>query len=215
MNQNFTDITIVLDRSGSMQSIRGDIIGGYNQFIDDQKSIPGTAALSLAQFDNQYEVVHSGIDIKDVPDLTGETFVPRGSTALFDAIGRTINQTGARLAKMSETDRPGKVVFVIITDGMENASQEFTRGQINEMISHQEEKYSWEFVFLAANQDAIATGGEMGVRQNKAMTYAHNSAGVMRAMKSMSGHMREYRMGNVNDIAFTEEDRKDQADAGA
>lgn len=121
MNTNLTDITVVIDRSGSMASCRADAQGGLNTFIKTQASEPGEALLTLVQFDNQYEIVHRGVPIKDVPKFA---LVPRGGTALFDALGRAINDTGARLAAMQEADRPGLVMFAIVTDGDENSSRE-------------------------------------------------------------------------------------------
>jgi len=129
-----TDITVVLDRSGSMESIAGDVIGGLNTFVRAQAQVEGEACFTLVQFDDHYEVVHAHVPVQDVPPLTDQTYVPRGSTALLDAIGRTIVATGARLAMMAEADRPQVVIFAVQTDGLENASREFTRQQVFDMI---------------------------------------------------------------------------------
>jgi len=169
MRQDLTDITMVIDRSGSMQSIRTDAEGGINSFIEQQKLEPGEALLTLVQFDTEYEFVHSGTLIKQVSAFA---LVPRGSTALLDAVGRAINETGARLAAMSEADRPALVVFVIVTDGQENSSREFTRDKIREMIEHQQSVYKWQFTFLAANQDAFAEGASMGIAQDGIAAYS-------------------------------------------
>ncbi len=163
MRTDLTDITMVIDRSGSMQSIRTDAEGGINSFIEQQKQEPGEANLTLVQFDTEYEFVHSGVPIKQVPAFK---LIPRGSTALLDAVGRAINETGARLAAVAESQRPGLVVFVIVTDGQENSSREFTRDQIRTMVEHQQSAYKWQFTFLAANQDAFAAGGSMGIAQD-------------------------------------------------
>lgn len=211
MKKNYTEIVVVLDRSGSMQSIKDDTIGGFNRFLKDQKAVPGTAAITLAQFDDQYEVVLNGVPIADAKELTGETFVPRGWTALLDAIGRTINTTGARLASMADEDRPEKVVFVIITDGEENRSKEFNSQQINEMIDHQRETYKWEFVFLGANQDAIKVARSMGIHQANAMTFAADSAGVSSSYDSFSDNVAKYRSGVSKDASFSAEDRQKQS----
>jgi Mg-chelatase subunit ChlD len=211
---DFTDISVVLDRSGSMESVRSDTIGGFNTFLKEQQACPGRANLSLIQFDDHYEVVHASKTIGEVPALTSQTFVPRGSTALLDAIGRTINDTGARLSAMDEESRPGKVVVVILTDGHENSSHEFTKAKINEMITRQREAYAWEFVFLGANQDAIAVGQGMGFVGANAMTYAPNAAGTEAAFVATSANLRSYRTGTSTTTGYSDADREAQKRAG-
>jgi len=217
MRNDLADVSFVLDRSGSMSSVREDTIGGFNSFIEAQQKLPGECLATLMQFDDQHDVLYSGKPIKDVPKLTAETFVPRRSTALLDAIGRTIVATGARLAAMPEADRPEKVMFVILTDGGENASREFNRKQIFDMIKLQTETYKWDFVFIGANQDAIATGASLGVMAGKSMTYASNSAGTKAAFESMSAYVGAARAcaGPLSETKFTAADRDEQAKAGA
>jgi Mg-chelatase subunit ChlD len=186
MNNDAIDITIVLDRSGSMASVREDTIGGFNSFLEEQKAVPGSAALTLVQFDDQYEVLYEGRRLQDVPLLSAQTFVPRGSTALLDAIGRTVYATGIRLAAQPEHERPGKVLFVIMTDGEENASREFSRRQVFDMLTHQHEKYQWEVVFIGANQDAVATGASYGIPQTNSLNYAATPAGTRRMNAALS-----------------------------
>lgn len=188
-----TDIAVVLDRSGSMQSIKDATLDGFNKFLEEQKAAPGECSLTLVQFDDHYEVVHKAIDIKDVPHLTASTFVPRGTTALLDAMGKLINDTGARLQSIPEDQRPDKVIFVVITDGAENASREFKREQIFEMVSHQRDKYSWEFVFLGANIDSIATATSLGFQGSNAMNYVASDKGTRSAWVSLSNSMTSYR----------------------
>lgn len=171
MRSDLTDITLVVDRSGSMGSIREDAEGGVNAFIEEQKRADGEAVLTLVQFDTEYEFLHRGVPINEVEPYK---LAPRGMTALLDAVGRAINETGGRLAAMPEEQRPGLVIFVIVTDGLENSSSEFTRDQIREMIQHQQEKYNWQFTFLGADQDAFAEAGAMGI----------DSAGVASFSKS-------------------------------
>jgi hypothetical protein len=144
MKTDLTDITLVVDRSGSMEAVREDAEGGVNAFLREQAQQPGEALLTLVQFDTEYEFVHKGISVKDAPAYK---LVPRGCTALLDAVGRAINETGDRLAKMAETDRPGLVVFVIVTDGLENSSHEFTKVKVQEMIDRQQNQYHWQFTF--------------------------------------------------------------------
>ena len=209
--QNHTDITIVLDRSGSMSSVAGDTIGGFNRFLKDQKEAPGTANLVLHQFDHAFETPIPSKNIQSVPDLTSATFIPRGNTALLDAIGRAIVDTGSRLSSSPAE----KVVFVIITDGFENASHEYTQTKINEMITHQREKYAWEFVFLGANQDAIKAGVSLGMSANNSMTYAANAAGTCAAFAATSSNLRSMRSGESKTMAYSADDRDEQLKAGA
>lgn len=206
MRTDLTDITMVIDRSGSMQSIRTDAEGGINSFIEQQKQEPGETLLTLVQFDTEYEFVHSGVPVKQIPAFT---LVPRGSTALLDAVGRAINETGARLAAMAESQRPALVVFVIVTDGAENSSREFTLDQIRTMVEHQQSAYKWQFTFLAANQDAFAAGGSMGIAQDGIAAY---SMGKVRgswdaAAKKMSRMRKAAGEGAAVDNKFTDEER--------
>ena len=206
MRTDLTDITLVIDRSGSMQSIRTDAEGGINSFIEQQKQEPGEANVTLVQFDTDYEFVHSGVPVKQIPVFT---LVPRGSTALLDAVGRAVNETGARLAAVDESQRPGLVVFVIVTDGQENSSREFTRDQIRKMVEHQQSAYKWQFTFLAANQDAFAAGGSMGIAQDGIAAY---SMGKVRgswdaAAKKMSRMRKAAGEGAAVDNKFTDEER--------
>lgn len=207
MKQNHTDIAIVLDRSGSMVTIHDDTIGGFNQFLEDQQKAEGEATLTLVQFDHEYEVVYDNVPIKEVKPLSPETFVPRGSTALLDAIGRTINSVGARLAKTPEQDRPKKVICVVITDGHENASKEFTRDKVFEMITHQREKYSWEFVFMGANQDAINAGMSMGISAQNSLTYSADGASTRNLYGALSQNVSAVRSGHVGSMAWTDQQR--------
>lgn len=188
MRKDFTDITLVVDRSGSMEAIRQDAMGGVNRFILDQAEKPGDAVLTLVQFDTEYEFVHRAVPIKSVPPYV---LTPRGGTALLDAVGRAINETGERLANMPEANRPGLVVFVVMTDGEENSSKEFSKTQIKEKISHQQDKYGWQFVFLGANQDAFAEAGAMGMQAQAAANFTPGK--VLHAMAAASasvGRMR-------------------------
>jgi hypothetical protein len=197
-----------------MESVRSDTIGGFNAFLADQLDEGDEATITLAQFDNIYEVVYLAIPLTNARPLDNSTFVPRGSTALLDAIGRTIQDTGKRLEALAEDRRPEKVVFVILTDGLENASNEFTAHKVNDMISHQREVYKWEFVFLGANQDAITTAANIGIRAANSLTYAANSDGVQKAFRSMSKQLLKYRKGASAQVEFEEEDREEQRKAG-
>jgi uncharacterized protein YegL len=208
MRSDLADVTLVVDRSGSMARIREDAEGGVNTFIREQAKQPGEALLSLVQFDTEYEFVLRGMPIKQVPPYK---LTPRGNTALLDAVGRAINETGERLAKMAEADRPGLVVFVITTDGLENSSKEFSKAQVKELIECQQSKYNWQFIFLGANQDAFAEAGGMGVGHAGAANYALDKVhAAWRATSANVGRMRKQRSNEetVNN-EFTDSERED------
>lgn len=196
MDINYTDISIVLDVSGSMHKIKSDTIGGFNSFLNDQKKLKGKCTLTLAKFNHGYIMPYFGIDINKVSELTDYTFLPNGNTALYDAIGRTIESTGHRLSMMPSTERPSNVIFVILTDGEENCSVNYSYSKIKEMIEHQQTKYSWSFVFLGANQDAIATAGGLGIKAGNALTYTHDSEGACFAFNTVSSNIASYRNGS-------------------
>ena len=214
MKQNHTDITIVLDRSGSMASVADDTIGGFNRFLDDQRKAPGSAAITLHQFDDQFETPIKAQDVKSAPELSGKTFVPRGNTALLDAIGRAIGDTGARM-QAAGNDCAAKVVVVIITDGQENASHEYNHAKVFEMIGHQRDKYKWEFVFLGANQDAIKAATHLGMAAGNAMNYAANALGTSKAFAATSANLCAVRSGQARSMAYSDKDRDEQSKAGA
>jgi hypothetical protein len=212
MKSDYTHIAVILDRTGSMETIRDDTIGGFNAFLNAQKAESSSASLTLVQFDSQdpYEVIYKFIPLPEVPDLTRETFVPRATTPLLDALGRGINDLEKSLADMAEEDRPSRVVMVIITDGQENASREFRKDQIEKMIKEKQEKSAWQFVFLSA--DLAAIGDALATGMHAASTLAHDkdSHGVSAAWASLSRSVAAYRSGQQEDVSFTEEDRTEQ-----
>lgn len=185
MRENLTEMVFVLDRSGSMSGLAADTIGGFNELIEKQKKIEGDAYVTTVLFDHEYEVLHDHVALKEVAPLTDKEYFARGSTALLDAVGRTINAVGVRLAATPEEERPGHVVFVITTDGMENASREYTAKQVREMVEHQQQKYSWQFVFLGANMDAVSEAGKLGISAKYAADFTPSHSGV-RKMYSMA-----------------------------
>lgn len=178
MNTSLTEIVFMLDRSGSMMSLTDDTIGGFNSFIEKQKGEPGEAILTTVLFDDQYEVIHNGVNLKDVRPITKGQYWARGMTAMYDAIGKTINEVGHRLSETPEQYRPGKVIFVITTDGLENASREFTQVKVKEMIQHQTEKYSWDFIFLGANIDSKQQAKNIGISEDYAANYVATAQGT-------------------------------------
>lgn len=215
MKANHADITVVLDRSGSMSSIADDTVGGFNRFLADQKKTAGSCTFTLHQFDHEFETVVPGRDIQSVEPLTSRTFVPRGNTALLDAIGRSIKDTGSRLENASDSERASKVIFVIITDGQENASQEFQHSKIKEMIEHQKKVYSWEFVYLGANQDAISVGAAMGVGASNSSTYSAGKHGTATTYNMMSAKATLFRSGATASMAYSAQDNAEQSAANA
>jgi uncharacterized protein YegL len=186
MKENLTEIICIIDRSGSMESIKNDAIGGFNSFIAKQKEDPDEAQVTIVLFDDHYDVIASGVPIAQVAPLDTTTFVPRGSTALFDAIGKTIDDVGRRLAATPEDARPGTVIVAILTDGEENASHLYSRERIAAMIKQQREVYSWEFIFLAANQDAIASARQISISADDAVPFAPSAAGTAIAFEEMN-----------------------------
>lgn len=226
---NYTHIAFVLDRSGSMSSVRTDTIGGFNKFLEDQKAVEGECTFSLCQFDHEYESLYDFSQIGKVSKLTDETFVPRGWTALYDAIARQIIETGKSLKAMTEDKRPEKVIFVILTDGEENKSIEYAgekgRLAIQDMIKHQTEKYSWEFLFLGANINAELVGGSLGIKLGNSMTFACNADGVdgafgavskgMTTLRSMSKFDYDASVASATYASFSAEDKAYQQSVGA
>ena len=183
-NLSQTEIVVVLDRSGSMGSIAPATVEGFNKFLLEQQNSEGEAFITLIQFDDRYELNYKSIPVKEAaPLILGESFRPRGGTALFDAIGKTIEEL--------QTDRD--VVFVIITDGEENQSKTYKQEAINKMIETQTKEDGWKFLFLAANQDAIKTGGSIGIRGGNSITYAATTDGATNVFASVSANMSSYR----------------------
>lgn len=173
MNPNLTELVYVIDRSGSMCHLTGETVSGYNAFLADQKKVDGQAHLTTVLFDDKYELFCDHEDIQTAKEMTTQDCAARGFTALTDAIGRTINSIGKRLANTPENERPAKVLFMIVTDGYENSSKEFTRSAIRAMIEHQQSVYSWEFLFVGAGIDAYAEASSFGISANNtASTYA-------------------------------------------
>ena len=175
VRRDLTDLTVVLDRSGSMEACREEAENGLNHLVEKQKAEPGDAIFTLVQFDTEYEFVHRGVPIREVPHCR---LVPRGMTALLDAVGRSIAEAGERLKTMAERERPGLVVFVIVTDGQENSSHEFTKPQIRKMIEHQQTVEGWKFVFLGANQDAFAEAQGLGIAPGGVANYTPSKSDV-------------------------------------
>ncbi|MCR8847465.1 VWA domain-containing protein [Rossellomorea sp. SC111] len=177
MNREHTEIIFLLDRSGSMRGLEQETIRGYNSFIEKQRQLTGQTLVTTVLFDDKVEQLWSGMEAGKVR-LTREEYFVRGCTALMDAVGKTIIEVGHRLSHMAEEERPGKVIFVITTDGMENASVEFSAIQVKELISHQQERYNWEFIFLGANINAAEEAMNIGIDIGNAYQFKASSKGV-------------------------------------
>ena len=216
MKKGLTEIIFCVDRSGSMESIQKDMIGGFNAFLKKQREIPSECKVSFFQFDTDNPVVEKVYEKKDIqtaPELTMETFVPRGGTPLYDAVAWVVRHTGERFSTTEESERPEKVLVVIITDGEENSSREWDDKQVKQMIEHQTEKYNWEFVYLGANQDAWSVGGSLGVRSTSSLGYVASQGGVNKLFDSLSNKTAHYRSCTVlagSSISFDDEDKKSQ-----
>lgn len=206
-----TDINIILDRSGSMGEIdvyKPTLIG-FNHFLSQQKELTESARINLYKFNTFYEVVYTDIDVKLAPELTSDTFRPDGGTALLDAIGKTINDVGARLRNMKEADRPQQVIIVVITDGEENSSHEFTKTKVEEMIRHQTDVYKWQFVYIGANLEAIQAGYEYKSFGNNFMDREELTSGglllnagehMVSAFNKLGKSVKSYRGSNVAQV---------------
>lgn len=201
-----TDITVVLDRSGSMASCKEEAEGGLNAFIQKQATEEGETLFSLVQFDHEYEWVHQGVIVQDVDPYVLE---PRGMTALNDAVGTAINETGARLSAMPASERPDLVIFVIVTDGGENSSSEFTGDQVKQMVERQRDEYQWQFTYLGANQDAFAEASKIGILRGATANYVgENSHEVFVAASNNVGRMRGQSVGGQSvSCSYTDEER--------
>lgn len=201
-----THITVILDRTGSMECIRDDTIGGFNTFLDEQKAEEGETTLTLVQFDSQdpYEVIHAFRPISDVSALTRKTFVPRASTPLLDAIGRGINDLESQIAKKEAKERPSNVIMAVITDGQENASKEFTKDRITKMIEEKTEKEDWQFVFLSADLAAIHEAGSLGFKSNAMLPFSSITSGFMSFSKQTSLYRKKFK----EKFSFDDEDRE-------
>ena len=208
MKQGYTHISVILDRSGSMEAIRDDTIGGFNAFLARQKAEPGTATLTLVQFDSQdpYEAIHRFQPIREVPLLTPDTYVPRGGTPLLDAFGRGINDIEKSIADLKEEDRPEKVLFAVVTDGHENASCEFRKDQIEKMVKEKTDKAGWQFVFLSADMAAIHDAQSVGIPDQSTLFFLRTGQGTRDAWAHLSSRTEIYRSGRKEKIGFGKED---------
>lgn len=204
MKSGLTYLIFVIDRSGSMASIRDDMIGGFNTFIKTQRDAKlGDCKVFAYKFDNIYETMFEDIDLNDVPQLDRTNYVPRDMTALYDAVATTIDSMGSRLSAMKEEDRPEKVLVVTITDGEENSSCKFNQQNVSDRIKTQREQFNWDFAYIGANQDAWAVGSSIGYQAGTTLNYVADSGGTAYAFQKLCASTSNYRSTKGAKFAFT------------
>jgi uncharacterized protein YegL len=219
VNQRRNDVTdpeychyaLIVDRSGSVRSIKTELEGGISNFIESQRELPGRATLTLHEFDDQHGTVYDFTPLDDVKPYVVE---PRGMTRLNDAVCLTVNEVGEKLAAMPEDQRPGKVLVLIASDGIENDSKSFSRAQVREMIRHQREVYGWEFTFLGTNQDAFAEAREMGLEHDTSLSFDPTPTSVRKSWDAVSAASTRYRCASVGTrFAYTVVEQEEAAGA--
>ena len=209
MKKGLTELVLILDKSGSMGGLEGDTIGGYNAMLEKQKAVAGECRITTVLFDNYYELLHDRIDLRAVSPITEEEYQVGGSTALLDAIGRTLHKIKSVQKHTADEYRAEKVLFVIITDGAENASREYTSEKIKAQIEHQKAKYGWEFIFLGANIDAVETAARYGIGRDRAQNYYADAMGSKVAYEAVACAASSLRTGMPLGVAWKEEAEAD------
>lgn len=192
--QGLTEIIIVIDKSGSMQPRQMDVIGGFNKFLEEQKKIPGEANIRLTLFDTAYDVGKS-VPLNEAKSLDSNSYMPGGMTALLDAVGRTIDESGKDFASRPENQKPEKVIVVIMTDGEENSSKEYSKQQVKDRITEQQSKWNWEFIFLGANQDAFAEACGLGIKSSNTANFSDSSESYGSVTMGFCNSVSNYRRG--------------------
>ena len=193
MKKNLTELVFILDRSGSMAGMEGDTIGGFNAMIEKQRREAGEALVSTVLFDTRCAVIHDRVDIRDVPVLTERDYCAGGCTALLDAIGGAIHHIGNVHKYARDEDVPEHTLFVITTDGLENASRQYSSDRVKEMIRRRQDKYGWEFLFLGANIDAVETAGRFGIDASRAVDYHADARGIRLNYEALADAVTEVR----------------------
>ena len=207
-NEDYTHIHVLVDRSGSMQLIQSDVIGGFNSLLEKQKAEPGKCTMGYVQFDHEYDPRFKMKPINKVPNLNKDTFEPRGATALWDSWCRAMTDLQEQIISLPQEERPGKVVFVVITDGFENNSTQFKAKDVNLQVSVCKE-LGWHFTFIAANQDAIVEGAKYGVSKDSSLTFGTNSKGVEATYHTVTTGISRMRKGVTKSISYTDTEREE------
>ncbi len=209
MKKGLTEIVFILDRSGSMSGLESDTIGGYNSMLAKQKKEEGEALISTVLFDDKPEVLHDRKPLKDINPITDKEYFVRGCTALLDAVGGAIHHVGNIHKYARPEDVPEKTLFIITTDGMENASKQYSYDKVKKMVERQKKKYHWEFIFLGANMDAVEVAGRFGIPQNRAVRYECDKEGTAlnyKVMSDMVSYARSAASAELMEEAFEEND---------
>lgn len=206
---NITELVFILDRSGSMCGLEADTIGGFNSMVEKQKALEGKCYVSTVLFDDKSDVIHDRLDLQQVPALTDKEYFVRGCTALLDAVGGAIHHIGNVHKYARPEDVPSKTLFVITTDGMENASRKYSLEKVKNMITRQKEKYNWEFLFLGANIDAVETARSFGISEDRAVTYLSDKEGTSLNFKVMDSAIQCYRKSSTISKDWKDDIEKD------
>ena len=214
MKKGFTELVFILDKSGSMAGLESDTIGGFNSMLNKQKELDGECRITTVLFDHRYELLHDRIDIRAVSPMTDREYQVGGTTALLDAIGRTIQKLVIVQKNTAEEYQAENVMFVIITDGAENSSREYSADKVKSMIEHEKKTYGWEFIFLGANIDAVETAGRFGIDPDRAVDYVPDGAGTELNFRAMSETVACFRATGAVPAAPMEAIRKDMRKRG-
>lgn len=214
MKKNLTELVFILDKSGSMSGLEKDTIGGYNSMLEQQRNTDGSCVITTVLFDNYSQLLHDRIDIRAVKPITGKEYYVGGSTALLDAIGKTIEKIVTVQKNTAEDYRAEKVMFIIITDGEENSSRYFSSSQVKKMIKEQKERYGWEFIFLGANIDAVETAAAFGISADRAADYVPDQKGTRLNFCMMSQAVAEYRSCGTFKNEYLDQIRQDNKKRG-
>lgn len=209
MNNNITELVFILDRSGSMSGLESDTIGGFNSMIERQKQVDGQCYVTTVLFDTRIDRIHDRVDLKEIQPMTGKDYMPGGCTALLDAMGNTIDHIVHIHKYARPEDVPEHTTFVIMTDGLENASHYYSSDEVRKKVEHEKEKYGWEFLFLAANIDAVETADRIGIHADRAVDYMADSKGTTLAFKSLADTVCAQRMGAPIDANWSRKIKKD------
>jgi uncharacterized protein YegL len=207
--KNVTELVFILDRSGSMSGLESDTIGGFNSMLQKQKKEEGTAFVTTVLFDDQYELLHDRVEMQTVQPISDNEYFVRGTTALLDAVGKTIHRMVEVQKRAIAEGVSHRFMFVIITDGLENASKEFSYDQMKTLIEHQKQFYNWEFIFLGANIDAVATASQLGIQADRAVNYHADSEGVMLNFSVVNEAVKVVRANHALEMNWSEEIEKD------
>lgn len=208
MDNNLSELVFILDMSGSMLNLTEDTIGGYNSLLKEQRKQDGEAKITTVLFDDRYIMLHDGVDIKNVKDITKKEYCPRGMTAMLDAVGRTISKIDQKITRMPEEKRPGNVIVTIITDGYENASCEYTWKSVQSMIKEHRENHNWIFTFIGANIDTKEVSERMGINKDLARTYTPSKKGTESVYKAVSNSVKYSREFSHSAISRDEMDER-------